>query len=115
MEILEAITWIGVLLLALYGCAHLIQRICLWATRCDRSVAFYRLAVPPRDMAIEPLCRCLQAQNAWQDDCTQTMIVLIRDSAEEAELAMRLLAENPSVVPLTEHELITFITTLSID
>ena len=115
MNVLEVISWVGVLLLALYGCANLIRRICLWATQCDRTVTFYWLAVPPRNMAIEPLCRCLQAQTAWQDKCSQTILLLPNESAEDAHLAARLLAENPSVVPLTEREFITFITTLSID
>lgn len=115
MNVLEMISWVSVLLLALYGCANLIRRICLRATRCDRSVAFYWLAVPPRGMAIEPLCRCLQAQTAWNDKCVQTILLLPHGSSEDSELATRLLAENPSVIPLTERELIAFITTLSID
>lgn len=115
MNVLEAISLVSVLLLALYGCANLIRRICLWATRCDRSVAFYWLAVPPRDMALEPLCRCLQAQTAWKDKCTQTLLLLPYGAAGDEELAARLLADNCSVIPMTEQELLTFITTLSID
>lgn len=115
MNVLEMISWVCVLLLALYGCANLIRRISLWITRCDRSVLFYWLAVPPRNMAIEPLCRCLQAQTAWKDKCTQTILLLPNESSEDARVASRLLAENPSVVPLTEREFVTFITTLSID
>lgn len=115
MNILEALTWVGILLLALYGCANLIRRICLRLTRCDRSVAFYWLAVPPRGMAMEPLCRCLQAQTAWKGECTQTLLMLPEGTSEEAEQAVRLLAENPSVVPLTERELMTFITTLYVE
>ena len=112
MNILEPLTWVGVLLLALYGCANLIRRICLRLTRCDRSVAFYWLAVPPHGMAVEPLCRCLQSQTAWKGECTRTLLLLPECTPEETELATRLLAENPSVVPLAEPELITFITTL---
>ncbi len=116
MDILEALTWVGVLLLALYGCANLIRRICLRLTRCDRSVVFYSLAVPPRGMALEPLCRCLQAQTAWKSNsCTQTLLMLPDATVEETELAARLLSENSSVVPLTEQELMTFITTLCVD
>ena len=115
MEFLEALTWVGILLLSLYGCANVMRRLVLAMTRCDRSVTFIRLAIPPRDMAIEPLSRCLQAQTAWRGECIQTLLLLPNDSSEQERIAVRLLADNSTVVPMTERELITFITTQFVD
>ena len=91
------------------------RRLVLAMTSCDRSVTFIRLAIPPRDMAIEPLSRCLQAQTAWRGECSQTLLLMPDDSSEQAKVVAHLLADNSTVVPLTERELITFITTLFVD
>lgn len=95
-----------VLLLALYGCAQLIRRLCLWATRCPRSVACYRLAVPRERGAIEPLFRCLQAQEAWADTRTERTLVLLPPLGEEQKhMVQRLEQDNPGVTSVTAEEL----------
>ncbi len=113
MGINEWIAWVIVLLLSLYGCAQLIRRLCLWATRCDKAVTFYRLAVPRSLRSLEPLLRCLQAQTAWREgDCRRTLVLLPTLTEEERQVADRLLREDPSVIPMTEKEMITLLSVL---
>lgn len=108
MGVGEAVAWIVTLLLALYGCAQVIRRLCLWMARCPRCVRCYRLAVPCHPTALEPLLRCLQAQGVWgeTDGCRRTLLVLPR----ETELPDGLLAENATVLPVTAEELMALIT-----
>ncbi len=102
----EWLAAVVVLLLALYGCAQLIRRLCLWATRCPRSVACYRLAVPRERGAIEPLFRCLQAQAAWADARTErTLVVLPTLGEEQQRMVVRLEEDNPAVTAVTAEEL----------
>ncbi len=113
MNIGEWVAWILVLFLSLYGCAHLIQRLCLWVTRCDKSVCFYRLAVPRSVRSLEPLMRCLQAQTAWgEGECYRTLVLLPSLTEEERQLADRLMRDDPSVIPMTEKEMVTLLSVL---
>lgn len=108
MEFGEAVAWIATLLLALYGCAQLIRRLCLWMARCPRCAQCYRLAVPGEGAAPEPLLRCLQAQAVWgeTDGCRRTLLVL----PENEELPENLLAETGTVIPVTVPQLVALIT-----
>ena len=102
----EGLAAVGVLLLALYGCAQLIRRLCLWATRCPRSVACFRLAVPQRCGAIEPLFRCLQAQAAWADARTErTFVVLPPLDEARQQMVDKLTREHPAVIAVTAQQL----------
>ena len=102
----EWIAMVLVLLLALYGCAQLIRRVCLWVTRCPRSVRCYHLAVPQSRGAIEPLFRCLQAQAAWAETHTERTLVLLPPLGEaQQEVIARLVKENPAVTPVTVNQL----------
>ena len=106
-EWLAAVT---VLLLSLYGCAQLIRRLCLWLTRCPRSVTCVRLAVPRERGAIEPLFRCLQAQAAWADTHTERTLVLLPPLGEQQQrMVERLQNDNPAVVALTAADLVAFV------
>lgn len=106
MGIGEWIAWTGVLLLALYGCACLIRRLCLRVSRCPDTVRMYRVAVPRTGRGLEPLFRCLQAQAAWHEElCGHTMVVLPPLTAEERRLADRLIEEHPAIQPVTLAEL----------
>ena len=104
----EVVAWITTLLLALYGCAQLIRRLCLWIARCPRCARCYRLAIPGEDTAPEPLLRCLQAQAVWgeTDGCRRTLLVL----PEDVELPADLLAEAGTVTPVTVPQLMALIT-----
>lgn len=107
----EWLSMILVLLLALYGCAQLIRRLCLWAVRCPRTVRYYRVALPGADGAVEPLIRCLQAQAAWSEERARerTVILLPSDSAGYS-VARRLAREDPAVTPVTLAELTSLLT-----
>ncbi len=95
-----------VLLLALYGCAQVIRRLCLWVTRCPRTVTCLRLAVPRERGAIEPLFRCLQAQAAWADARTErTLVVLPALGEEQRRMVSRLEEDNPAVTAVTAEDL----------
>ncbi len=98
----EWLAAVAVLLLALYGCAQLIRRLCLWATRCPRSVTCIRLAVPRERGAIEPLFRCLQAQAAWADARTErTLVVLPPLDESRQRMVDKLVCDNPAVTAVT--------------
>ncbi len=95
-----------VLLLALYGCAQLMRRLCLWAFRCPRYVTCMRLAVPQCRAAMEPLFRCLQAQAAWADTRTERTLVLIPAvNEQQRRMVEKLTRENPSVTVVTAEGL----------
>ncbi|MBQ4612955.1 MAG: hypothetical protein IJB26_05385 [Clostridia bacterium] len=113
MTLGEWLAAVGVLLLSLYGCAQLIRRVCLWIWRCPRNVRCYRLAVPRDGGAIEPLFRCLQAQDAWADAGAQCTMVLMPPLDEARQLVVdRLIEENPSVVAVTAAELAAMVAEL---
>lgn len=102
----EWLAAVCVLLLALYGCAQLIRRLCLWVTRCPRTVICIRLAVPQCRGAIEPLFRCLQAQAAWADARTErTLVVLPTLGEEQRRMLARLEEDNPAVTAVTAQDL----------
>lgn len=104
---------IGVLLLSLYGCTQLIRRVCLWIWRCPRSVRCYRLTVPRDGGAIEPLFRCLQAQEAWADERAECTLVLLPPLGEaQRRMVDRLIEENPAVVAVTAEELAALVAEL---
>lgn len=102
----EWLAAVCVLLLALYGCAQLIRRLCLWATRCPRTVTCLRLAILRERGAIEPLFRCLQAQAAWADARTERTLVLLPPLGDEQRrMVQRLQNDNPAVAAVTAEEL----------
>ncbi len=110
MTVGEGIVWIAVLLLALYGCASLIRRICLRFSRCPGMARLYRVAVPGNPAALEPLFRCLQAQAAWgEEPCCATLLLMPPVAAEEQLTVRSLLKENPAVTPVTAEELLHLI------
>lgn len=108
MEFGEAVAWIATLLLAVYGCAQVIRRLCLWMARCPRCARCYRLAIPGEAAITEPLLRCLQAQAVWgeTDGCRRTLLVL----PDEVDLSPELLAETGTVIPVTIPQLLELIT-----
>lgn len=102
----EWLAAVMVLLLSLYGCAQLIRRLCLWATRCPRSVTCVRLVIPRERGAIEPLFRCLQAQAAWADTRTERTLVLLPPLGEpQQRMVEKLTRENPAVTAVTAEGL----------
>ena len=103
MKIGEWLAWMALLLLALYGCAQLIRRVCLWFTLIPRSVRCCRVAVPEGKEAIEPLLRCMQAQAAWNKE--EMLLVLPPLSGEEQTVVRRAAAETPAVTPVLPAEL----------
>lgn len=98
---------IAALLLALYGCAHLIRRLCLWAVRCPKCVAYWRVAVPNSRAALAPLLRCMQARAVWEDSggCERTVVLLPPMNEAQRAAVEPLLREAPSVLPMTLEEL----------
>ncbi|MBQ1950629.1 MAG: hypothetical protein II363_03415 [Clostridia bacterium] len=111
MHIGETLALIITLFLALYGCAQLIRRICLWMVRCPDCADCWRLAIPRGGSSAAPLFRCLQAQAAWEESggCSRTLVVLSEMSAEERCALENLLREAPAVTPVTVAELTTMI------
>jgi len=107
MEIGEIIAWILILLLALYGCAQLIRRLCLWVTRCPDCAICCRLAVPRQQAALAPLLRCLQSQSVWDDPtgCRYTLVLLPEMTPQQRQALEPLLREAPAVTPVTAEEL----------
>ena len=106
MSFAEWLAAVIVLLLALYGCAQCIRRLCLWVTRCPRTVTCLRLAIPREHGAIEPLFRCLQAQAAWADvRAERTLVVLPALGEEQQRMVLRLEEENPAVTVVTAEDL----------
>lgn len=57
--------------------------------------------------------RCIQAQTAWhENDCRRTLVLLPPLTDEERRVADRLLREDPSVIPMTEQEMVTLLSVL---
>lgn len=113
MGVGEWFAWVLLLLLALYGCAQLIRRLCLWFWRC-KDVELYRVAVPRKPGVSEALLRCLEAQAAWNEGA-HTYVLLPDTSSDIDELGIaRLLAEQiPSVTPVDAKELYGVITRMT--
>lgn len=109
----EMLGYAVALLLAVYGCACLIRRVCLWFVRCPRCAATYRLVLPYRNTAPEPLCRCLQSQAVWEsrEGCVHTFLLLSEATAEE--WASPLSERYPSVTPITKEDLISLLEELT--
>ena len=103
MNIGNVIGWIVLVLLALYGCAQLIRRLCLWIFRCPQCALCCRIAVPQDGAALAPLARCLQAQTVWEDasGCRCTLMLLPTSAEESPEELERILSECPAVIPIT--------------
>ena len=103
MNIGNVIGWIVLVLLALYGCAQLIRRLCLWMFRCPRYVLCCRLAVPQERAALAPLARCLQAQTVWEDasGCRYTLMLMPKTAEETSEELACIFSECPAVIPIT--------------
>lgn len=107
MGIGESIAAVGVLLLALNGCAGLIRQICLWMTRCPKCALCFRLAVPRKRTALAPLARCLQSRAVWDDPsgCKHTILLLPDAPMEDAEELEKIWNEAPAVLPVTIDQL----------
>lgn len=99
----DVIGWIVLVLLALYGCAQLIRRLCLWLFRCPQCALCCRLAVPQERAALAPLARCLQSQTVWEDaaGCRHTLMLLPESMEETPQELERIFSECPSVIPVT--------------
>ncbi len=112
MPIGENIALVGVLLLALYGCAQLIRRVCLWAVRCPKCVTCWRVAVPKTAVELAPLFRCLQAQAVWEEPggCNRAMVLLPPMNEAQQAALIPLLRESPAVLPVTMEELTAVLT-----
>ena len=96
-----------VALLAMYGCAALIRRLCLWFTRCSGLCFCCRLAVPQTRASLAPLLRCLQSQAMWDNpvECRQTLVVLPEDISPGEEID-QLMRQAPAVIPVTATQLL---------
>ena len=107
MTFWEAVAWFSVVLLAVYGCAQLVRRLCLWLTRCPRCVECCRLAIPQGRAELAPLVRCLQSQAVWEDPhlCRHTLVVLPSDVDLADENLIRIFEEAPLVIPVTYEDL----------
>lgn len=107
MTVGETIALIVTLFLALYGCAQLIRRLCLWVVRCPGCVCCWRLAVPRQGTALAPLFRCLQAQAVWEEPegCRRTLVLLPEMTPQQRQALEPLLREAPAVTPVTAAEL----------
>lgn len=103
----ESLAWFCVMLLAVYGCAQAVRRLCLWLTRCPQCVECCRLAIPRERAELAPLVRCLQSQAVWEDPavCRHTLVVLPEGlDLEDAEL-WKIFEEAPWVIPVTYDDL----------
>lgn len=103
----ESVAWFCVVLLAVYGCAQAIRRLCLWMTRCPRCVECCRLAIPRERAQLAPLVRCLQSQTMWDEPtiCRHTLVVLPPDVDLDDEELQRIFCEAPAVIPVTCEDL----------
>lgn len=107
MRVGEMMAAVLVLLLALYGCAGLIRRVCLWLTSCPGCAYCCRLAVPRRHTALAPLARCLQSQTVWDDPtgCGHTLLLLPENREENPEELDKIWSQAPTVIPVTAAQL----------
>ena len=106
MTIGETIARIILILLAVYGCAQLIRRLCLWFNRCPDCAVCCRLAVPRRGTAMAPLVGCLQGQTVWSEPACRCTLLLLPSHTEETAAELEyILQEAPAVVPVTPEQL----------
>ena len=103
----ESLAWFCVMLLAVYGCAQGVRRLCLWLTRCPRCVECCRLAIPKGSADLAPLVRCLQSQAVWDEPttCRHTLVLLPERIDLTDETWMKLFEEAPWVIPVTYEDL----------
>lgn len=103
----DVLAWILLISLAVYGCAQIIRRLCLWATRCHRTAMCCRVAVPKPGTALAPLMRCLQSQTAWDDPvgCRYTLLVLPDARCSELTELNGVLPDTPLVLPIVAEDL----------
>ena len=111
MTFWESFAWFCVVLLAVYGCAQVVRRLCLWLTRCPRCVECCRLAIPRERAELAPLLRCLQSQAVWDDPtiCRHTLVVLPPDVDLADETLQKLFVEAPAVIPVTCEDLMAMV------
>ena len=106
----ETIALILALLLALYGCAQLVRRLCLWVVRCPACVTCLRLAVPKKSAELAPLFRCLQEQSVWEEQrCEGTLLLLPPMDEAQRQALVTMMEENPAVTPVTKEELVALL------
>lgn len=122
MDFSEMLAWFLLIFLAVYGCAQLIRRLCLWVTRCPDCALCCRVAVPKDRASLAPLMRCLQSQTVWDDPaayarggCHYTLLVLPRDRIPDAAELDTLSQENPAVLPIPADRLDEMLTLLAED
>ena len=111
MRFWETLAWIGLMLLAVYGCAQAVRRLCLWLTRCPRCVECCRLAVPRERAELAPLVRCLQSQSVWDEPsvCRYTLVMLPPDTDWADETLHKIFEDAPCVIPVTCEDLTAMI------
>lgn len=100
----EWLAAVSVVLLAIYGCASLVRRICLWATRCRAVARCYRIAIPREGAAIEPLMQCLSTQAAWSDPA-EPLLLVVRQPPQTVAASERM-----PVTAVTPQELVQLLT-----
>lgn len=107
MSFWEVLSWVGMMLLSVYGCAQVVRSLCLWLTRCPRCVECCRLAIPQNAAELAPMVRCLQSQAVWDAPvtCRYTLVVLPQDLDCSEEERLRIFEEAPRVIPVTCEEL----------
>ena len=111
MTFWESLAGFCVVLLAVYGCAQVVRRLCLWLTRCPRCVECCRLAIPRERAELAPLLRCLQSQAVWDEPaiCRHTLVVLPPDMDPADEGLQKMFEEAPAVIPVTCEDLVTIV------
>ena len=112
MTFWESVAGFCVVLLAVYGCAQAVRRLCLWLTRCPRCVECCRLAIPQERAELAPLLRCLQSQAVWDDPliCRHTLVVLPPDVDVTDAVLQKMFEEAPAVIPVTCEDLVAMVT-----
>lgn len=111
MTFWESVAGFLVVLLAVYGCAQAVRRLCLWLTRCPRCVECCRLAIPQKKAELAPLLRCLQSQSVWDDPviCRHTLVVLPPDVDVADSALQKMFEEAPAVIPVTCEDLLALV------
>lgn len=101
----DGIAIVLVIFLAVYGCAQLVRRVCLWLTRCPDCAVCCRIAVPRNGVALAPLVRCLQSQSVWDEAYRHTLLLIPSTDEEQRRQLVILRREAPSVIPVTSAQL----------
>ena len=104
MQIGESLALVLVLLLSLYGCAALIQRLCLWFAGCPGCAVCCRIAIPHKGAELAPLVRCLQSQTIW-DEPSRCRCTLLLMPSECDEFEEKIFCDAPGVIPVTPQQL----------